>query len=248
MNRRISILTLCAALTGVSAMSYAQGTNKPIRILVPSGAASSGDILARELAQHLSEVLKQSVIVENRPGAEGVIGAQPDKFPFGYSSSSTRLSVEMFQQQTGTKIRGVPFRFTAASIAEVAAGRVDVMVIDPITANPFYRGGRVRPLFVTSTHRLKSLPDIPTPTEAGLPTYEITPWFGTFVASKTPAQINARLREALAQALKTPGMLAMMDKGAVDPFSECGEALQKIRITEIDRWREVIQRAGIQPE
>ena len=70
-------------LSGAGAQDY---PNKPVRIIVPFGAGGPADVFARFLAQHLSESLKQSFVVENRPGAGAIIGtdavakADPDGY------------------------------------------------------------------------------------------------------------------------------------------------------------------------
>ena len=74
---RIAALTLACVLAGISVDSpvQAQGfPNKPVRILVPFGPGTGTDIMARIIAEGLTEQLKQSVIVENREGAGGVVG------------------------------------------------------------------------------------------------------------------------------------------------------------------------------
>jgi tripartite-type tricarboxylate transporter receptor subunit TctC len=74
-NRRnllITSLVLGAAASGVHAQSWPA---KPIRIIVPYAPGGSSDIIARAISQPLSEALKQPVIVENRAGANGNLGA-----------------------------------------------------------------------------------------------------------------------------------------------------------------------------
>jgi tripartite-type tricarboxylate transporter receptor subunit TctC len=74
--RRLRLAALAAALA-LSALAQAQTfPSKPMRILVPSPPGSSPDIRARQIATKLTESLGQPVIVENRPGANGMIAAR----------------------------------------------------------------------------------------------------------------------------------------------------------------------------
>ena len=74
-----------AVLVGpVAAQDY---PNRPIKIIAPFSAGGPGDVFSRQLAQYLPELLKQSVVVENRPGAASVIGADAvaKSAPDGYT-------------------------------------------------------------------------------------------------------------------------------------------------------------------
>jgi tripartite-type tricarboxylate transporter receptor subunit TctC len=65
---------LTAVLIGATNIAHAQYPDKTIKIIVPWAAGGSTDAIARTLAQRLTETMKQSVIVENRPGAAAAIG------------------------------------------------------------------------------------------------------------------------------------------------------------------------------
>jgi tripartite-type tricarboxylate transporter receptor subunit TctC len=75
-----------AAIT-VPAMAQTDYPNRPIKIIAPFGAGGPGDVFSRQLAQFLGDILKQSVVVENRPGAASVIGADAvaKSAPDGYT-------------------------------------------------------------------------------------------------------------------------------------------------------------------
>ena len=93
--QRSSSLYLAAALCGVfaSTVAHAQRAadypNRPVRIIVPQAAGGGVDVVARAYAQKLTETWGQQVLVENRPGANGIIGieaiakSKPDGYTLG---------------------------------------------------------------------------------------------------------------------------------------------------------------------
>jgi tripartite-type tricarboxylate transporter receptor subunit TctC len=96
--------TLLAALTSVAVLAIATGAaaqtpadypNRPIRIIVPQAAGSGVDLQARVLAQKMGELWGQQGVVENRPGANAIIGmeaaakASPDGYTLVYAPVSS---------------------------------------------------------------------------------------------------------------------------------------------------------------
>jgi tripartite-type tricarboxylate transporter receptor subunit TctC len=78
-----ALLTLFAAAAG-TAQDY---PNRAIKIVAPFGAGGPGDVFSRQVALYLTELLKQTVVVENRPGAGSIIGADAvaKSAPDGYT-------------------------------------------------------------------------------------------------------------------------------------------------------------------
>jgi Uncharacterized protein conserved in bacteria len=97
------IQVIIAIVLGVTASARAEYPERPIHIIVPVAAGGGVDVMARMLAQKLGERLNQTVVVENRPGAAGIIGsktviaAAPDGYTLLYTPSSLSLSVVVHQ-------------------------------------------------------------------------------------------------------------------------------------------------------
>src|SRR5215469_12093292 len=85
---KLAVAVIAAGLAAPLACASAQDyPNRPIKIIAPFGAGGPGDVFSRQLAQFLPELLKESVVVENRPGAASVIGADAvaKSAPDGYT-------------------------------------------------------------------------------------------------------------------------------------------------------------------
>lgn len=142
----------------------------------------------------------------------------------------------------------MPYKSSVSALTDVGGAQLDLIFIDPVTATPFYQSQRVRPLAIAGDRRLKSLPDVPSAIEAGIPGYSMNVWFGLFVSANTPPAVLARVRESVAQALKSPATAALLEKRELEAMPLCGEELGRLRSEEIEFWRGVIRKAGIEPQ
>ena len=74
MIRFVRILLVAAAVAASASVAWAQYPAKPVRVVVPYPPGGGTDILARPIAQKLSEMWGQPVVIDNRGGATGMIG------------------------------------------------------------------------------------------------------------------------------------------------------------------------------
>ena len=97
-RRALTMLMLAAATHGAATAQTDDFPSRPLKIIVPFSPGASNDTLARLSAQHLTDILKQSVVVENRPGASGDIGlvmaarSKPDGYTLLLTSNAATVS------------------------------------------------------------------------------------------------------------------------------------------------------------
>ena len=125
------LVTCAAAGVGVIGAASAQDyPTRPIKIVVPFGPGGPADVFSRQLAQHLSEALKQSVVVENRPGAGSIIGtdAVAKSPPDGY----TLLTMSNTHTTNESLTPNKPFQLMRDFVPVAAINYSDlVMVVHP---------------------------------------------------------------------------------------------------------------------
>ncbi len=174
--------------------------------------------------------------------------AHPGEVNFGSAGigTATHLTAELFMSVTGTRMTHVPYAGSARSLNDLVAGTVDIMFDYPVSAGPFLRDGKLRGLAVTSTTRLEQLPDVPTIVEAGVPDAVAGSWSGVFVPARTPDRVVERLAEGVAAALTDPQVRqALINSGSTPLNGMHGERFRRFVAEEVERWRSIIERAGL---
>ena len=293
--------------------------SKPLRIVVPFGAGGVADLTVRAVAQKLSDRLGQPVIVDNRPGAGGIVAgelvakAAPDghtlllmsngtavsaglfkSLPFNtrtdfapisllglfdiaivvpesspYKSlaelvsfgranpgklnigtinigSTQHLAAELFRTQANLISQIIPYNGTPAVINALRGGQVDVVVEILGPLKPQINAKAVRLLGVMGAARPKDLPQVPVVRELpGLSSFNVSSWNALAAPGKTPKEVVDRLSAEVAQVLADPEMVQRLAGFNVEAKASSPAQLAQLLDSDIKRWGEVIQKAGI---
>lgn len=311
-----------AATVAIAGAQAAEGDypTRPIRFICPYVAGGAADIFSRTIGQKLTEAWGQTVVVDNRGGANGGIGTElvakspPDgytlllgnsgpmtvnpvlykKVPYdpvkdfapvtqgtlyayvlvvpasspvtnlkdfiallkskpgqmSYGSTGVgggnHLSGELFNLMAGTKTIHVPYKGSAAALADLLGGQLNFMFDTPITSVPQLKAGKLRAIGVTGLKRSVSLPDVPTLDEQGLRGFELTQWQGVVVPAGTPRAIVDKLHDAIVKALQMPDVIERLStQGGNELVGSTPEQFgQKIR-SDLAKYGKLVRDAHI---
>ena len=198
-------------------------------------------------------VSKNAVPAKNLNEFVGWIKANEGKVSAGTAGagSATHVAGVYLQNVTGARFQFVPYRGTGPALQDLVAGQIDFIVDQASNSLQHVRDGKIRAYAVTASARLPSAPDIPTVAEAGLPSLDISVWYGLWAPKGTPKEIIAKLNAAAVQALSEPTVrqrfaelgLEMPPRDRLTP-----EALAAYQKAEIEKWWPVIKGVNIKTE
>lgn len=226
---------------------------RPVRYIVPFPPGGSTDPMARMMAAKLTERWGQSVIVDNRPGGNTVIGTQvlakakPGQLNFGSSGigTNTHLSGELFKIMTGVDILHVPYKGSGPLSTDLLGGRIEMSFQVPITVIVMINAEKLKAIAVSGDTRLPALPQVPTFSEAGLPGYGLTSVNGIIAPARTPRQIIGKISSEVAAILAMPDTLEFLARQGAEPFVSTPEETSALIKVELARYAKIIKDAGI---
>jgi tripartite-type tricarboxylate transporter receptor subunit TctC len=156
------------------------------------------------------------------------------------------LYAELLKSMAGIEMTHVPYKGSLPALNDVVAGHIQLMFCDIPPAAGMIEAGKVRPLGVSTGTRVAAFPDIPTIAEAGVPGFAVAGWFMLAAPAGTPAPVIEKLHSELKSILAAPEMkdqLIKLNLIAMDTPSVAD--MQTFVKSEIVRWAEIVQRAGI---
>ena len=175
--------------------------------------------------------------------------ARPGELNFASSGpgDANHLAPELFQLQAGVKMFHVPYKGSGPGTLSVIMGETDLMFSNIIPALPHVKSGKFRALGISSLKRSAILPEVPTIAEAGVPGFEVVPFYAIMAPAGVPRDIGQRLNAELVKALQLPDIKSRFVSFGTEIVGSTPEQLEKEIRTEIARWSKVIKQAGIKP-
>jgi tripartite-type tricarboxylate transporter receptor subunit TctC len=189
-------------------------------------------------------VVNPSVPVKSVQELIAYAKANPGKLNYSSGSTAFQVATEMFKQMTGTDLRHIPYKGSAASITAVIAGDVQMTIVDTPPSVVHIKSGRVRALGVTSAKRSGSMPEIPTVAES-VPGYEMALWIGLFAPAGTPREVTAKLNAEVVRIVHLPDVRARLDGMGVEPLGNSSEQMAEWIKREIAKFGPVAKAANI---
>ena len=292
--------------------------SKPLRIIVPFAPGGATDLIARAVGQKLTDSLGQPVVVENRTGASGMIGADlvakappdgytllmastaeiainPSLYPkmaydpakdlapvtlagitplilvvnptspaksvqdlvaqakskpgsVAFASAGTgsvqHLSGELLKTTTKVAMTHIPYKGAAPALVDVLGGQVTMFFSGMPPAMPHVKSGKLRAIAVTTPKRSSAAPDVPTMSEAGIPGFDISNWFGVFAPAGTPEEILNKLNAEIVKALNLPDVKERLASQGAEVVGNSRADFQKFIAAEMAKYSKLVKESG----
>jgi tripartite-type tricarboxylate transporter receptor subunit TctC len=224
----------------VNATLYKNLAFNPLTDLVPVAQISD---VPNVLVAHPS--LKVSTV-------EGFIAyarAHPGEMNYGSTGigTSSHLSSFMLASRAGFTATHIPYK-GAEALKDLLTGRLQFMFATIPSVIAHIRAGNLVALAVSSTHRSRSLPEVPTVADSGFPGFQAGSWVGVFAPRGTPPEVIATLNRATNEIIAEKSVEArMIDEGA-DPVGGSPEKFGAFVRSEYEKWRVVIRESGATAE
>jgi tripartite-type tricarboxylate transporter receptor subunit TctC len=326
MNRRSALMACASSLAALSpnltfAQTAANFPSRPVRWVVPTSTGAGTDFAARTFAQIATESWKQSLVVENRPGASGMLGldfvagAAPDghtllffsvsqfidatllqKYTFeankdftpismlattplilvahadaqvstvqqliakakaqpkalnyssGGSGGLTHLAMEVFLNRAGIEVLHVPYKGSGPAIIDLLSNVVQLSFSTPPAVMQHVKSGRLKALAVTTPTRDSLLPDVPTFAELGMPTVNITSWYGVAGPANLPADITEKISRTIAQATKSGPLRDKLVSSGLDPILSTPAEMSRTLRLEREQLQAIVKAIGFKKD
>jgi tripartite-type tricarboxylate transporter receptor subunit TctC len=172
--------------------------------------------------------------------------SEPGKLNYGSAGMGTapHLAMELLVRAAQLDLVHVPYQGSGPAITDLMGGRVQA-IVENVPLIPLIKSGKLRALAITGARRSEALPNVPTFTEAGLPTYDVTGAWGLIAPAGVPERVVAVLNDALTRAVGDPAVRETLTTQGIDPAAGSAVEYAAVLLRESDKWSRLIDEAKI---
>jgi tripartite-type tricarboxylate transporter receptor subunit TctC len=315
--RNIQRAAFLAALLLAQPAAAQTYPDRTVRVMVPTAPGGSIDTTARVVAAKLAETWGKAVVIENRPGASMITGADaaaksppdgytllvahdgttamnqsvypnlpynaqrdfepvammtaiplvilvnsgvavhslkdlityakanPGRLNHASGGTATLLALELLKAMAGVDITSIPYRGGAPAVTGVMGGDSHMIIADIATANAGMQSGKLRTLAVTTLERARTLPNVPTVNESGVPGYETATWIGAFAPAGTPKDVVGKIEADIKAALAAPDVRERLERLGMEIRTGTAEELKNKLAADIQKWSRLVKEKNI---
>jgi len=177
----------------------------------------------------------------------GIARATPGQFSFGSAGvgSGSHFTGELFNVLAGTKLVHVPYAGTAQALTDLLAGRLQVMFSPASTVLQHVSEGKITALASTGLQRASAAPDLPTVSEAGIPGFDTSGWFGLLAPAGVSRDVIESLARATNEAAKAPDVVAALRPQGFDMEGGTAAEFATFIRSDLEKWSRVATAAGL---
>lgn len=190
------------------------------------------------------------VAAKTLPELIALFKKEPGKHAFGSAGNGTasHLANELFKMAAQVNTIHVPYKSAGLATTGLLSGEIQYMVTNMATALPQVRAGRLTGVAVTSTRRVPAVSDMPTASEAGVPGFAYTTWYGMLVPAGTPSALVSRIQSDLSRQIREPRVAERFSGQGLTIHANAPQAFGNYLAEEVARWARVVSAAGIQKQ
>jgi len=159
--------------------------------------------------------------------------------------STTHLAADHFARLAGLQMVHVPYKGTGPALADLVAGRVQMLSVGLGPVQAHLKSGALKALAAASKARLAALPGVPTSAEAGLPGYEMTTWFGIFAPKGTSSGIVRLVNSKMQAVIDDPTARQRLLDSGIEPLGGSAEAFAELVRSDYRSWEQVVRASGV---
>jgi tripartite-type tricarboxylate transporter receptor subunit TctC len=190
-----------------------------------------------------------SVPVNDVPSLLSWLRSRQGQATFGTTGvgAASHLAGELLRSLADVEFTVVTYRGTPQAVTDFIAGRVDMMIDSQTLLAPFVREGKARALAVTTTHRSRMFPELPTLEEVGIAGYRASSFQALYAPARTPEPIIAALSATVLKVLADPNVQRDFVERGVDPMPGNSSQARSFLRAESDKWIPILERTGARP-